>query len=270
VTAAARRWRLDLAYDGGPFHGFAAQPGAETVAGTLAQALARVLRLDAPPLLGCAGRTDAGVHALGQVVHVDLADPLFADDRGDEGVRLRRSLNRQLAPRIVVTRAAPADPSFDARHDATWRSYRYLLYEGEVDSPLLAGRAWQLRGPLDERAMTGAAYALLGTHDFRAFCRRPAGTEPGQAITRRVIDISLEAVPDTLALAEGGRVLRLGITAESFCHQMVRSIAAALAAVGRHELHAAEILDHLRSGERSGMPAPAPPEGLCLLAVGYD
>jgi tRNA pseudouridine38-40 synthase len=201
---------------------------------------------------------------------VDLPDPLFADDRGDEGQRLRRSINRQLAPRIVVTAAATVDASFDARHAATWRRYRYLVYEADVPSPLLAGRAWQVLGPLDERAMTGAAYALLGTHDFRAFCRRPAGTEAGAPITRRVIDISLEAVPDTLALAGDGRVLRIGITAESFCHQMVRSIASALVAVGRHELHAAEILEHLRSGERSGMPAPAPPEGLCLLAVGYD
>jgi tRNA pseudouridine38-40 synthase len=269
VTAAQRRWRLDLAYDGRGFHGFAAQPGQTTVAGVLGEAIARTLRLEEPPALTCAGRTDAGVHALGQVVHVDLADPLFADDRGDEGRRLSRACSRQLAPRIVVVSCVLAPDGFDARHSATSRSYRYLVHESDADSPLLSHAAWRVEGPLDLRAMVQGGFALLGEHDFRAFCRRPSGSGPDEPILRRVLDVSVEEVPDPLGLAGTGRVLRIDVTATAFCHQMVRSIAAVLVDVGRHALSAADIVEHLHSGARAGLPAPAPPEGLCLVSVGY-
>jgi tRNA pseudouridine38-40 synthase len=269
VTAVQRRWRLDLAYRGQDFHGFAAQPHTSTVAGALARALATVLRLDADPTLVCAGRTDAGVHALGQVVHVDLTEPLFADDRGDAGARLARSCNRLLAPSIVVASCAPAPDGFDARHSARSRSYRYLICDAAVDSPLLAGIAWQTTGPLDVRAMTQAAYAVLGEHDFRAFCRRPSDMGPGEPIVRRVLDVAVESVDDPLGVAAAGRLIRVDVTAQSFCHQMVRSIVAALVEAGRHACSAADVTEHLRSGERAGLPAPAPPEGLCLLSVAY-
>jgi tRNA pseudouridine38-40 synthase len=269
VTAAQRRWRLDLSYDGSAFHGFAAQPDISTVAGELAGVLATVLRLDIAPVIGCAGRTDAGVHALGQVVHVDLPDPLFADDRGEEGARLARACTRLLGPVIVVRTCVRAPEGFDARHSATSRRYRYLVAEAESPSPLLDGVAWQLRGPLDDKAMAQAAYALLGTHDFRAFCRRPDGAAPDEPIVREVTAIEVEVVDDAFTLSAGGRMLRLEVTATSFCHQMVRSIAAALVAVGRHELTGSTLVEHLRSGSRVGLPAPAPPQGLCLVAVEY-
>jgi tRNA pseudouridine38-40 synthase len=271
VTAAQRRWRLDLSYDGAGFHGFAAQPGTTTVAGSLADALATVLRLDAPPALTCAGRTDAGVHALGQVVHADLPEPLFADDRGDEGRRLARACTKLLgASGIVVGSCTPAPEGFDARHSATWRRYRYLVVESDAPSPLLAPIAWQHAGPLDDKAMAQAAYAVLGEHDFRAFCRRPSGGDPGEPITRRVTAIGVGPVDDALALAAGGRLLRIDVTATSFCHQMVRSLTAVIVAVGTHELTTADLVERLRSGDRAGLPAPAPPGGLCLVAVGYS
>jgi tRNA pseudouridine38-40 synthase len=270
VTAVQRRWRLDLAYRGQDFHGFAAQPGTSTVAGALAGALATVLRLDEPPRLVCAGRTDAGVHALGQVVHVDLVEPLFADDRGAVEARLTRSCNRLLAPSIVVTSCQPAPDGFDARHSACSRSYRYLVFDALVGSPLLEGIAWRTPGPLDVRAMTQAAYAVLGEHDFRAFCRRPSELGPDEPIIRRVLDVAVGVVDDALGVAsEGGTLIRIDVTAQSFCHQMVRSIVAVLVEAGRHALSAADVTEHLRSGERSGLPAPAPPEGLCLMSVAY-
>ena len=118
-----QRWRLLLAYDGAAFRGFAPQPEVPTVAGALRQALERTARLSEPPPITCAGRTDAGVHARGQVVHVDLPSSLPYDEAG-----LARSLNRQLAPRIVVRRADEVGDGFDARRSAVGRSYRYLVW----------------------------------------------------------------------------------------------------------------------------------------------
>ena len=270
MTAVQRRWRLDLAYRGQEFHGFAAQPGMATVAGALADVLAMVLRLDSAPRLVCAGRTDAGVHALGQVAHVDLPEPLFPDDRGDPGARLARSCNRLLAPSIVVTGCAPAPEGFDARHSARSRSYRYLIHDAVAGSPLLDGIAWRTTGPLDVRAMTQAAYAVLGEHDFRAFCRRPSELGPDEPIMRRVLDVAVDAVDDTLGVTGGGRLIRVDVTAQAFCHQMVRSMVAVLVEAGRHACSAADVTEHLRTGERAGLPAPAPPEGLCLLSVAYE
>jgi tRNA pseudouridine38-40 synthase len=271
VTAATRRWRLDVAYRGDGFHGFAAQPNMRTVSGALSEALATVLRLDAPPPLVCAGRTDAGVHALGQVVHVDLPSPPGDGDHGDDehGARIARSCTKLLAPAIVVRSCRPAPEGFDARHAATSRSYRYLVHEGPSASPLLDGLAWHLAGQLDLRAMAQAAYALLGEHDFRAFCRRPSGTTPDDPITRRVLDVAVDPVDDDALLMGTGRLVRVSVTATSFCHQMVRSLVATLVAVGTHSMTAADLTERLRTGERAGLPAAAPPEGLCLVAVSY-
>jgi len=269
VPAAARRWRLDVAYRGEGYHGFAVQPGTRTVAGALSEALATVLQLPAPPPLVCAGRTDAGVHALGQVVHVDLAMP---DDGGDDeawGTRVARSCTRLLAPSIVVRSCRPAPEGFDARHAATSRTYRYLVHEAASPSPLLVGLAWQVAGPLDVRAMAQAAYAALGEHDFRALCRRPSGTDAAEPIVRRVLDVAVDVVGDDLVLGADGRLIRVTIQASSFCHQMVRSFVAVLVAIGSRSLNAADLNERLRTGDRAGLPPPAPPEGLCLVAVGY-
>jgi tRNA pseudouridine38-40 synthase len=268
VPGATRRWRLDVAYRGDPFRGFAAQPGEPTVAGALAGALATVLSLEVPPALVCAGRTDAGVHALGQVVHVDLPDPLRAGVP-DDGDQLARSCTRLLAPDVVVRACAPAPDGFDARRSARWRAYRYLVHASPSPSPLLEGLAWHVARTLDVRAMGQAAYAVLGEHDFRALCRRQSGMDPDEPIVRRVLDANVGVADDAAGLAAPGELLRVDVRATSFCHQMVRSLVAVLVAVGARELSAADLVERLRTGSRGGLPAPAPPGGLCLLEVGY-
>ncbi|MGH9019620.1 MAG: tRNA pseudouridine(38-40) synthase TruA [Acidimicrobiales bacterium] len=269
LTGATSRWRLDLAYDGSTFRGLAEQPGVETVARALGEALQRTLRLSAPPRLVAAGRTDAGVHALGQVVHCDLPEPLFAD--GARSDRLVTSLNHQLRGRVAVLAMARVDDAFDARFSATWRAYRYLV----IDSPVPGlgstnAWAWSVKGPLDVSAMNRAGAAALGEHDFRSFCRRPDGRDPAEPLTRRVLALTWARVEDPLTLVPSRSApLRLDITARSFCHQMVRCLVATMVAVGRGRLGEGEIAARLAAPNRAGLPSPAPAAGLCLVAVGY-
>lgn len=280
---AVQRWRLNLSYDGSGFHGFAAQGGIETVAGLLGEAIARTTRIESPPQIVCAGRTDTGVHAAAQVVHVDLP----ADYDGD----LARSLTRQLSPRIVVQRASKVDGAFDARHDATSRRYRYLIWNASTPDVASALRAWHVNEPLDLRAMRAGCDPLLGEHDFRAFCRRVPDTSADQPIMRRVVDTSLSTIPWQVGAGairgnglahrvlatpprepsfDEGAMIAFEIEAKAFCHQMVRSIVGVLAAVGRRSIGVATVLGYLEAGSREGLPSPAPAHGLCLVAVGYD
>jgi tRNA pseudouridine38-40 synthase len=268
------RWRLVLSYDGGAFHGFAAQPRVATVAGALAAALARTLRLGESPALTCAGRTDTGVHARGQVVHVDLPATLAGlrpRSKGPTGApALVRALNRQLAPAVVVRSAEPAEEGFDARRSATARHYRYLIWNAPVPDPLLATTAWHVADPLELRAMDSASDALVGEHDFRAFCRRVPGTTPEDPIVRRVMTASWRALGGPgVADAGRGRLLRFDIVASSFCHQMVRSVVGTLVEAGRGRGNAATVTAQLRAGRREGAARPAPAHGLCLVAVAY-
>ncbi|MFI5034660.1 MAG: tRNA pseudouridine(38-40) synthase TruA [Acidimicrobiales bacterium] len=269
---ATRRWRLDLAYDGRGLRGFAPQTGYDTVVSLLGDALARTLRLNAPPPLVGAGRTDAGVHAFGQVVHVDLASPLFADERRPEAERLRASLNSQLAGRVRVLAARPVDGAFHARFSATWRAYRYLVLETAPPAlELTRAWSWAVAGPLDVDAMNRAGRAAVGEHDFRSFCRRPDGSSPDQALTRRVLELTWERRDDEWTLApDGASALRLWIRATSFCHQMVRSLTSTMVAVGQGRLGEATIAERLATPHRDGLPAPAPAAGLALVAVGYS
>jgi tRNA pseudouridine38-40 synthase len=259
-----QRWRLLIAYDGAAFRGFAAQPEVPTVAGALRQALERTARLGEPPLVTCAGRTDAGVHARGQVVHVDLP-PIPYDAEG-----LARALNRQLAPEVVVRQAEPVGPDFDARRSATGRAYRYLIWNAPAPDPLLAPLSWHVRDPLDLGSMRTASDVLLGSHDFRSFCRRSPGTDASEPMVRRVTRAAWSVDTDREAQDAGqGRLLRFDIAASSFCHQMVRSLVAALVEVGRGRGHAAGLLERLRAASRAGLPEPAPAQGLCLVSVAY-
>jgi tRNA pseudouridine38-40 synthase len=273
--ATTQRWRLLIAYDGAAFRGFAFQPEVPTVAGALRMALGRTARLDEPPVLTCAGRTDAGVHARGQVIHVDLP-PIPYDGPG-----LARAVNRQLAPEIVVRRAEEVGTDFDARRSATGRTYRYLVWNAPEPDPLLAPIAWHVSDPLDLVAMRTASDVLLGSHDFRSFCRRPPGTDASEPIVRRVtkarwsVDDGPEAIDADSLEAPGGpgspvRLLRFDIAASSFCHQMVRSLVGALVDVGRGKQNAAGLLERLRAASRQSRPEPAPPEGLCLVSVDYE
>jgi len=253
------RVRMTVAYDGSGFKGFAAQPpaqGVRTVAGVVQDAAAKVL--GHPVKVTCAGRTDAGVHAWGQVVHFDT--PLGAGDVDLEG--LQRSLNRMLKPAVVVREVAEASPKFDARHSATARRYRYTVLNRPIGDPFLASTAWHVAQSLDVRAMLAACDPLIGEHDFASFCRRPDDVEPGTLLVRRVHDARW------ITLGDG--VLRFDIEAQSFCHQMVRSIVGTLVDVGLGKLRAGEIAWILRSKDRSTAGPVAPPHGLCLWEVLYE
>jgi tRNA pseudouridine38-40 synthase len=242
--------RLLLAYDGTGFRGFAAQTEQRTVEGALAKALERVLRR--PMELTCAGRTDAGVHAWGQVVS-------FPSPPGLEPERLRSALNGMLGPEIVVRDVDLAPAGFDARHSATSRTYRYTIVNRPVPDPFLARYAWWVEQPLDLRALRMAADPFVGEHDFASFCRK--GPE-GSTLVRRVLSSRWCVVDDG--------VLRYEITGNGFCWQMVRSIVGTLVDVGSGRRRPGDVLGILRAGDRAAAGQVAPPHGLCLWQVEYS
>ena len=218
-----------------------------------------------------AGRTDAGVHAFAQVIHVDLPSDFFASRGGPDAERLVRALNRQLRGRVRVLSAFVVDDTFHARFSATWREYRYLVLE--TTPPALAlhdAFSWAVKGPLDVEAMNLASALLLGTHDFRAFCRRPDGSDPEEPLKRRVISAQWERLADTWQMSpESAPAVRFTIRAQSFCHNMVRSLTSTLVAVGQGKLPESTISERLASHQRDHLPAPAPAGGLSLVGVGY-
>jgi tRNA pseudouridine38-40 synthase len=252
---------LLVAYDGTPFRGFAAQPGrVRTVGGVLSAAASRVA--GEPIALTCAGRTDAGVHAAGQVVHFDyhLAAP-GAERLAAPDSRLCASLSHQSGPAVAVLDARPAPEGFDARHSAVARSYRYLILRSTSPDPLLRDRVWHVATPLELSAMRIAADSLLGEHDFAAFCRR---SPDGGSLVRRVTTASVSP-----SVGGDERLWAVDITANAFCHQMVRSIVGALVSVGEGRATAASLLATLRAGDRSRGSRLAPAAGLCLTSVRY-
>jgi tRNA pseudouridine38-40 synthase len=238
------------------------------VAGTLAAALAQVAAHEiAGDEIGmtCAGRTDSGVHALAQVVHVDLDERLgerigLPGRPGTELPALARSLTSISGPGIVVWRAVVATIGFDARRSATGRRYRYDVEIGERADPLRRGSCWHVGAGLDLAVVRLATDPVIGEHDFAAFCRRPPGRRAGP-ITRRVAEASWTE--------RGDGVLRFEIEAGSFCHQMVRSLVGAFVAAGEGRMRPSDVVTLLRSGSRAGAPTIAPPHGLCLVAVRY-
>ncbi|MHB1782327.1 MAG: tRNA pseudouridine(38-40) synthase TruA [Acidimicrobiales bacterium] len=254
---------LGLAYDGAGFHGFAAQPGQRTVAGLLVSAFSQLGAGEVS--VTCAGRTDAGVHALAQVVHVDV--PSSVVDRRRQGAAhgdglpwLAKALSGLCGPEVAIWRAAVAPEGFDARRSAVARRYRYELATGDRVDPLCRHSAWHVDRPLDIALLRLAADPLVGEHDFSAFCRRPPG-HPVGPITRVVHDARWEVT--------GPASLRFEIEAGSFCHQMVRSIVGALVAVGEGRLRPSDIAALLRRASREGAPSLSPPHGLYLAAVRY-
>ena len=251
---------LVVAYDGSDFHGLAESDGVPTVMGTLRSALEQILQVDL--VLTAAGRTDAGVHAWGQVVTGTVPG---SADLG----RVQRSINRMCGPSIVIRSADWAAPDFDARFSATSRSYRYDVWNDPVPNPLLARTAWHVGEPLDLEAMNEAAGRLVGEHDFSSFCRRPkvAFGDAEKSLVRilrsaRWHRVPPERMPDAL--------LRFEISASSFCHQMVRSIVGTLVDVGRGRRHPDSISATLAALDRSAAGRVAPPTGLVLWEVGYD
>lgn len=258
-ASGTRRLRLDLAYDGSGFHGFAENAGVRTVGGELRAALERVLRR--PVSLTCAGRTDTGVHARGQVVTFDVEGPMPEPDR------LRDALNGALRPSVAVWSVREVPPDFDARFSARWRRYRYRVLSAEVHDPMLATQLWWVGEPLDGAAMDAAAATLVGEHDFSSFCRRP---DPEASLVRRVHAAGWTAAPlEPERSRPSGTHWTFEVSASAFCHQMVRSIVGALVHVGRGRMAPPAVAELLAARNRSGAPNLAPPQGLTLWEVGY-
>lgn len=254
------RWRLDVAYDGTGFSGWAAQPGLRTVEGELGDWIGRVLRLDEPPVLTCAGRTDSGVHARGQIVHVDLPAESDAVRGGptDTGALLARRLPRALPDDLAVRAVTRAPDGFDARFSAIWRRYVYRLWDSPADvDPLRRHHVVLHPEALDVALLSAAGSDLLGLHDFAAFCKRREG-----ATTIR----TLETV-DAVRLADG--TIEVTVRADAFCHSMVRSLMGALTAVASGRRDREWLRSLLTLGERAGEIGVMPPHGLTLEEVGY-
>jgi tRNA pseudouridine38-40 synthase len=242
-----RRIRLDLAYDGTNFSGWARQPGRRTVEDVLAAALTQVARLDDPPSLVVAGRTDAGVHATGQVAHVDLPCEV---DTGRLAPRLRGVLPVDVTVRAVT----PAPPGFDARFSALGRAYRYRVTDS-VPDPLRRHDTLGWRRPLSPEAMNEAAQQLVGEHDFAAYCR----PRPGATTVRTLRRLSVARDDVVTVVAE----------ADAFCHNQVRAMVGALLAVGDGRRPLTWPADVLRAGVRDSGVTVAPPLGLTLVRVDY-
>lgn len=246
-----RRWRLGISYDGGAFSGWATQPGLRTVQGTLEQWIGQVLRLGAPTALTVAGRTDAGVHARGQVAHVDLPVDAPVDS-------LQRRLDRVLPEDVRVTSVTPAPGGFDARFSATWRRYVYRLWdERSHPDPLLRGHVATARGVIDVQRANQLATMLLGLHDFAPFCR----PREGATTIRTLTGLSAARTSDG--------IVEFTVVADAFCHSMVRSLMGAMTAVGTGRRDADWLAEVMSSPVRHNGVTVMPARGLCLEEVGY-
>lgn len=244
-------FRLTLEYDGSGFSGWQRQPGVRTVEGALRDALAALgLRVES---LTAAGRTDAGAHAHGQVVGLDITP-----EGGWSSERLRGALNAVLPPDVVVAAAAEVPEGFHARRDALTRTYRYLVVPRQHRMAVARQYAWQVRGPLDLPAMRRAARLLEGTHDFAAFGRSP---NPGGTTTRTVHRTRVRRI--------GGAIL-IDVSADAFLYGMMRSFAGALVAVGEGRMTEAELhaLITAPPAQRAHLTV-APAHGLHQWAVTY-
>ena len=256
------RLRLDIAYDGTDFAGWAEQAGQRTVAGVLGETLSTVFR--EPVVLRVAGRTDAGVHASGQVAHVDVprdalvfAQPRTPRPDEPEFLPLIRRLGRFLPTDVRVTDIGRAPAGFDARFSALRRHYVYRLSTAPhgVD-PQQARFVTPWPRPLDVEAMAAAARDLLGLHDFAAFCRYRAGSTTIRELQR------LDWVRD-------GHAVSVAVTADAFCWNMVRSLVGAMLAIGEHRRSADWGVGLLELSSRSSDFAAAPARGLTLVGVDY-
>ncbi|MEO3760798.1 tRNA pseudouridine(38-40) synthase TruA [Mycobacterium sp. B14F4] len=256
------RLRLDIAYDGTEFAGWAAQAGQRTVAGVLDDALSTVFRTAL--VLRAAGRTDAGVHATGQVAHVDVphdalrhAYPRTTRPGDSEFLALVRRLGRFLPPDVRVVDIARAAPGFDARFSALRRHYVYRLSTAPYGvEPQDARFVTPWPRQLDVDAMASASRELVGLHDFAAFCRHREGATTIRDLQR-------------LDWSRDGERVTAHVTADAFCWSMVRSLVGALLAVGEHRREPGWCAGLLTARQRSSEFAAAPPQGLTLVGVDY-
>ncbi|NMO56503.1 tRNA pseudouridine(38-40) synthase TruA [Actinoplanes sp. TBRC 11911] len=248
------RLRLDVSYDGADFSGWAAQPARRTVAGVLTEAFTRLVGADTPLGLTVAGRTDAGVHATGQVCHVDLPAEAWE--------QLRASLLRRLAalmpPDARVRAVTEVPATFDARFSATFRRYEYRVADTPWGpEPLRRHDTLGWVRPLDLELLNAAAAGLLGEHDYAAYCKRKEHATTVRAITR----LDWRRDPDGICVAT--------VQADAFCQSMVRSLVGAMLAVGDGRRTPEWPATLLTMRERSSEVTVAPAHGLTLVAVGY-
>lgn len=240
-------YRLDVSYDGSRFNGYARQTGQRTVQGVIEDALAVLLKTSVPTAV--AGRTDAGVHARGQVVSFDHEEEV-------ETQRLMRGLNGLVGSEVSVRSVTMAPAGFSARFSAGWRRYRYQIETAPAADPLERDHVWHVGKSLDVEAMRSAAQFFVGKHDFSSFCR----AVEGKSNVRRVTE---------LEVVEDGTHLTVWVQANAFCHQMVRSIVGFLYDVGRGFTEASVAGEVIEARDRSRVATVAPPHGLTLWEVGY-
>lgn len=247
-----------VAYDGTPFCGFARQPGQLTVQGSIEQALRTLFRREVETV--CAGRTDAGVHARGQVVSFDLS----SDELASRTARsLKRSLNALVDDRIAVSAVQEAPAGFSARFDAVEREYRYFIFTGDWRPVLLAGRMWHLPKPLDVDAMRAGAAHLIGEHDFKSFCM--AASAEGKPTCRNVSSI---VIGNATMMGEE-EIVAIRVTGNAFLHSMVRTIVGTLVSVGCGAHDPSWVSEVLQARDRRAAGENAPAQGLVLWRVGY-
>ncbi len=248
------RLRLDLAYDGAGFSGWAAQPGLRTVQGVLEEWIPQVLRVAAPVPVTCPGRTDAGVHARGQVCHLDVP----TDDAPGTAATLLHRLGRVLPDDIVARAIAPAPAGFDARFSAIWRRYCYRLADATVvPDPLTRGFIAGVRDRLDVDALNEAGATLLGLRDFAPFCK----PREGATTIRTLLDLDAARTQDG--------TIEITVRADAFCHSMVRSLVGALCAVGSGRRSLDWLTSVSSSSVRESTIFVMPAHGLTLEEVGY-
>jgi len=243
-----RTIKLTIEYDGSNYAGWQVQRTGQSVQTRIQEAIAAITGAPAVRLVG-SGRTDAGVHAAGQVAHFKSATTIPAQD-------LVHAINTELPDDIAIIAAQDVPDDFHARYSAKSKTYRYSIVNRAVRSPLERGRAHFVRGRLDVPAMRAAAQALLGEHDFAAFRSKPNGKPSVRTITR-------------LDVMTAGERIDLFVSANGFLYNMVRAIAGTLIEVGLGRRTPESVAGLLRSLDRSAAGPTAPPQGLCLMDVEY-
>jgi len=279
-ASGLRTWKLTVAYDGTSFKGWQVQPGERTVQGELQAALRRIT--GEAPLPQGSGRTDAGVHALGQVASFKLAAPIPAEN-------LLRALNRTLPASIRVLEAKPVRNTFHARHSAVGKTYEYRVFEGAICPPFLAPYVYACPWPLKLAPLNEAASVFEGEHDFLSF----AASDPDLTTRRNAAEIkdvgNLPPRPGFIVkppraatvrtifssaweerAVEGGRLLVYRVRGSGFLHHMVRNLVGSMIEVGRGRLPASAMAPMLAARNRSAAGPTAPAQGLFLVSVEYD
>ena len=246
-----RRLALLLQYEGAAYHGWQRQHHGPTIQATL-EAVVGKLQPGFQGMVTAAGRTDAGVHATGQVAHLDVTSPI-------PDHRWPKALNGYLPPDIRILAARTVSSQWHACFSACWRRYRYLLYNNPLPNLFLRATSWRrTHTPLDEQRMAAALQPLLGCHDFRAF-QRSGSSRPHARTTVQAVDVQ-----------RWGDVVAVDVQCSGFLYGMMRLLVGQLVAVGEGRLPVAVFEQRWRLGRREEVQEAAPPQGLCFMGVGYE